>query len=150
MPCFLKARVQFLPKNQSQEAAEDMPTDRLIGLMKNRPCFQDRLHVPERVLYLPEFLVLESDHVGGKIRIRTKNPLAVIAGFFFDLCFFDGDIVTDQLEVFAVSRFPTRALGPFLSCDLRDSMIRGDPAHPSGPASRSGRRCTGDHPPKPP
>ena len=39
--CFLKARVQFLPKHQGQEAAEDMPPDRLIGLVKNRPGFQD-------------------------------------------------------------------------------------------------------------
>jgi hypothetical protein len=79
-----------------------MPPDGLIGLMKNRPGFQDGFDVSKYLFHLPELLVFESNHVGRELRIGAENPFAVISGFLLDLRLIDGDIIPVQLEVFTV------------------------------------------------
>ena len=56
---FLQPAIQLLPDDQCKKAAEDMTPDGFIQLMEDGAGIQNRLHVPEDLLYLPELLVLE-------------------------------------------------------------------------------------------
>ena len=58
-PASCRTPVQLLSQYQGQEAAEHMTSDVLILLMIHRPGLQDGFHIPEDLLHLPQFLVLE-------------------------------------------------------------------------------------------
>ena len=101
-----KAAVQFLPEEQGQEAAENVASDRLIPLMKDGAGVQSRLHVPEDLLNLPEFLVLEGHLLGRQRRVRLEDPLPVIPRLRFDLFLIDGNGILLQFQVLPVALVP--------------------------------------------
>src|SRR5271157_130998 len=82
--------VEFLPQNESKEAAKNMAPDCLIPLMEYGPCIQDGLHVFERVLYHPKLFVFERHVLGRQAGVAPEDPYAIVFGFFFDLFHVDG------------------------------------------------------------
>jgi hypothetical protein len=72
----IQAPIQFLSQNKGQETAENMTTDGLVPFMENGPGVQDRLHVEEDLLHLPEFLVLESNPFAERLisKVFSENP----------------------------------------------------------------------------
>ena len=103
VPRFLQPTIQLLPDDQGQEAAKNMTPDGFIQLMKNGPSIQNRLHVTEYLLHLPEFLVLEGHLLRRQRRIRFENPLPVVASLFLYLIQIDGDGLTIKLQVLTVA-----------------------------------------------
>ena len=99
----LQSAVQFLTENQGQETAEDVTPDGLISLMKDGPGIQNRLHVPEDLLHLPELLVLESYLLRRQRGVRFKNPLSVVPRFFLDLVLIDGNGIFLQFHVLPIA-----------------------------------------------
>jgi hypothetical protein len=59
MARLIQTVIQFFSQNKGQKAAEHMASDGLVTLVKDGACFQNRLDLPEDLLHLPEFLVLE-------------------------------------------------------------------------------------------
>jgi hypothetical protein len=82
---FFKMPLEFLTQYQGQKTAEDMPPDGIVALMEDGPRFQHELHIPEHPLHLPQFRVFEGHLRGGQIRVGAQDPLAVKAGFGFEL-----------------------------------------------------------------
>src|SRR5208337_2610203 len=91
-----------------------MTSDRLISLVKNRPCLKDRFEVSESMLYLPELFVLECHRLGGKLRVRLEHPLAIESGFFLDLAHINGNTFPLHLEILTVALVSNKAFGSLL------------------------------------
>src|SRR5208337_717858 len=107
--CLIQTAIQFLAQHQSKETAEDMASNRLIHLMVNGPCFQNRLHIPENLLNLPELFVLEGHNLGRQIHIRLQHPFAIKTGIFLDLFLVDPDVIPVDFQVLAVPPVPNEA-----------------------------------------
>ena len=89
--------------NSDGSRADDTWEDQTIHRhIHNRAGIQNRLHVPEDLLHLPEFLVLEGHLLGTEIRIGQEHPFAVKAALPFDLIFIDADAVFLYREVFSI------------------------------------------------
>jgi hypothetical protein len=82
--------VQFLFQHQGQEAAEDMPSDGLIPLVKDGAGVNHRLHIPEGLLHHPEFLVFKRDFFCLELRVGGQHPDAVVSDIGLDLFFIQG------------------------------------------------------------
>ena len=54
------------------------------GPVKNWPYLEDILYIPEGMLYHPQVLVSSCYLTGGKLGVRLRNVLSIIAGFFLD------------------------------------------------------------------
>ena len=70
------------------------------------PSIQNRLHVTEYLLHLPEFLVLEGHLLRRQRGVRFENPLPVVPRFFLYLLLVDGNGFPIQLQVFPVTLVP--------------------------------------------
>jgi hypothetical protein len=80
-----------------------MTPDGFITLMKDGPGIQNRLHVSEDLLHLPEFLLLEGRLFHRKLGVHLENPLPVIPLLFFDLSLIDGNGILLKLQVLPVA-----------------------------------------------
>ena len=117
--CLIQAAIQFFAQHQSQETAEDMASNRLIHLVVDGPGFQDRLHIPENLLHLPELFVLESYGFGRQIPICPQHPFAIKTGIFIDLFLIDNDMIPVDFQVLAVPAVPNEAFGISLQLLLK-------------------------------
>ncbi len=64
--------VQFLAQDKSQKAAENMSTYGFIPFVEHSPGIEDGLHISKDLFHLPQFLVLESNPLSGKIHVGVQ------------------------------------------------------------------------------
>jgi hypothetical protein len=99
----LQPAVQFLAEDQGQKTAKDMTPDGLIPLMEDGPGVQNRLHVPEDLLDLPELLVREGRLLRRQRGVCFEHPLPVVPRLFFDLRLIDGNGILLHVQVLPIA-----------------------------------------------
>src|SRR5208283_3418645 len=114
MPGFFELALKHFSENKCKEAAKHMTSNRLISLVENRSCLERRFKIPESMLHLPEFFVLERHCLGGKLCVRLEHPFAVEPGIFLDLGHINGHAFPLHLEVLPVALVSNQAFGSLL------------------------------------
>src|SRR5208337_3219995 len=106
----IQARLQFLEHHQGKEAAEYVPADGLVALVKDWSGFQDAFHRAEDAFHHPQMLVLARYFLWGQIRVGSKDPFAVEAFFLYELGLVDGEVfLTAALDVSSIALVANKA-----------------------------------------